>query len=179
MKRKITLVVLLATGIVLGYLSFIAWAVGFVLARYFGNKTSGESGRLLQSRIIPLGKYRIHVHHWIWSSCAIIVFAVFKGAYILPADLFYGFFGAIVFHGIYYYNDWYKVLISRKVQSLVVAKGLEIEKVALTTRLLEIKQEIEAAQANPRICPPSSRYTISQIGDSASTQDKGLYKEAV
>ena len=178
-KRKITLIALLATSIVLGYLSFISCFIGFLLARYFGNKTSGESCRLLQSRIIPLGKYRIHIHHWLWSSCAIVLFAVFEGAYVLPSDLFYGFFGAIVFHGIYYYNDWYKVLIPRKVQSLVVAKGLAIEKVAFTTRLLEIKQEIETAQANPRICSPSSHYTISQIGHSGSTQDKGLYKKVV
>jgi len=128
-KRKITLLVLLSTGIILGYLSFIAWFVGFVLAKYLGSKTVGEPSKV-RSHFIPLGKYKIHLHHWLLSSCAIIVFAVFKGAQVLPSDLFYGFFGAIVFHGIYCYSDWHRILILRQVQGLVVAKHLAIGKLA-------------------------------------------------
>ena len=179
MKRKVTLVLLLSTCIFLGYLSFLTWSVGFLLVRYLGNKTVGEPCRLLQSRIIPLGKYRIHLHHWLWSSGLIIAFAVFRGAYILPSDLFYGFFGAIVFHGIYYYNDWYKILIPRKVQSLIVAKSLAMGKVTFATCLLEMKRRIEKSQANFRICPLSSHYSISKIGDSVSTQSRGLHKDMV
>jgi len=178
-KRKVTLIVLLSTCIVLGYLSFITWSVGFLLARYLGSKTVGEPCWLLQSRIIHLGKYRIHLHHWLWSSCIIIVFAVFKGAYILPSNLFYGFFGAIVFHGIYYYSDWYKILIPRRVQSLVVAKNLVVGKIAATTNFLEVGQEIDEDQTSSRVYPPSSHYCISQIGDSGFTQDRGLHKNKV
>ena len=179
MKRKVTLVLLLSTCIFLGYLSFLTWSVGFLLARYLGSKTVGEPCRLLQSRIIPLGKYRIHLHHWLWSSGVIIAFVVFNGAYILPSALFYGFFGAIVFHGIYYYNDWYKILIPRKVQSLVVARNLAIGEVTFATRLLEVKRRIEESQASLRICPLSSHYAIFQVGDSGSTQDRGLRKSVV
>ena len=132
-KRKITLLVLLSAGIVLGYLSFVACAVGFLLVGYFGGKTTGRPGRM-RSRFIPLGKYKIHLHHWLLSSLAIIIFALFRGVRILPSDLFYGFFGAIVFHGIYCYSDWYRVLIPRQAQSLVVA---------------EMEQEMEENQANP------------------------------
>ncbi len=177
-KRKITLVALLATCIVLGYLSFIAWSVGFLLTRYLGSKTIGEPSKI-RSYFIPLGKYKIHLHHWLLSSCVIIGFAVFKGAYVLPSNLVYGFFGAIVFHGIYFYGDWYKVLIPRQVQSLVVAKNLVIEKITFVTHLLEMKQKIEEDQTSLRICPPSSHYTISLIGDSGSTQDRGLHKNVV
>ena len=104
---------------------------------------------------------------------------MFKGAYVLPPNLVYGFFGAIVFHGIYCYSDWYKVLIPRQVQSLVVAKNLAIGKFAFVTHLLEMKQKIEEDQTSLRICPPSSHYTISLIGDSGSTQDRGLHKNMV
>jgi len=128
-KRKITLVVLLSIGVVLGYLSFMAWSVGFLLARYLGSKIGSEPPRLLRSHFIPLGNYRIHLHHWLWSSCIIIVFTVFKGAHFLPSDLFYGFFGAIVFHGIYCYGDWYKVLVRKQAQTLV-AKDLAVAKLA-------------------------------------------------
>ncbi len=175
MKRKVTLVVLLSTGIMLGYLSFIAWSAGFLLAKYLGSKTIGEPSKI-RSYFIPLGKYKIHLHHWLLSSCVIIGFVVFKGAYVLPSNLVYGFFGAIVFHGIYFYSDWYKVLIPRQVQSLVVAKNLVIEKITFVTHLLEMKQELEEDQTSLRICPPSSHYTISLIGESGSTQDRGLHK---
>jgi len=79
-KKKVTLVVLLATCIVLGYLSFIAWFAGFLLTKYLGSKTVGKPSKV-RSYFIPLGKYRIHLHHWLLSSCAIIVFTVFKGLY--------------------------------------------------------------------------------------------------
>ncbi len=178
MKRKITLLVLLSAGIILGYLSFIAWSVGFLLAKYLGSKTVGEPSKV-RSYFIPLGKYKIHLHHWLLSSCVIIGFAVFKGAYVLPSSLIYGFFGALVFHGIYCYSDWYKVLIPRQVQSLVVAKNLVMEKITFATNLLEMKQELEKDQTNPRICPLSLHYSISKMGDSGSTQGRGLHKNRV
>ena len=177
-KRKITLVVLFATCIILGYLSFIAWSAGFLLSKYLGSKTVGEPSKI-RSYFIPLGKYKVHLHHWLLSSCVIIGFVVFKGTYVLPSNLVYGFFGAIVFHGIYFYSDWYKVLIPRHVQSLVVVKNLVIEKVTFATHLLEKKREIEENQTSLRICPPSSHYTISLIGDSGSTQDRGPHKNTV
>ncbi len=177
-KRKITLVVLLSTCIILGYLSFIAWSAGFLLAKYLGSKTIGEPSKI-RSYFIPLGKYKIHLHHWLLSSCAIITFTLFKGAHVLPSDLCYGFLGAIVFHGIYCYSDWYKVLIPRYVQSLVVAKSLAIGKVTFAASLLKMKQEIEEDQTSPRICPPSSHYCVSKIAASGPTQDRGLHKNIV
>jgi len=171
-KKKITLLVLLSTGIVLGYLSFVTCAIGFLLVKYFGGKTAGKPGRM-RSHFIPLGKYRIHLHHWLLSSFAIMIFTVFKGIHILPSDLFYGFFGAIVFHGIYCYSDWHRILIPRQVQSLVVAKNLAIGKVVSVMNFPEMGQEIEEDQTSPRIRPSSSHYCNSQIGDLGSTQDRG------
>ena len=121
MKRKITLFVLLSTGIVLGYFSFISWSIGFLIAKCLGSKTVGKPSRL-RSYFIPLGKYKIHLHHWLLSSCAIILFVLFKGTYVSSPDLFYGFFGGVVFHGIYSYRDWHKILIPKRGQSLIAAK---------------------------------------------------------
>ncbi len=128
MKRKITLFVLLSTGIILGYLSFISWAGGFLIAKYLGGKTNGERGRL-RSFFIPLGKRKIHLHHWLISSW-IIVFALFKGIFLVSPDVFYGFLGGLAFQGIYYYTDWYKILVPRRIQSLAVTKNLAIEEFA-------------------------------------------------
>ena len=131
MKRKITLYVLLSTGIIFGYLSFISWAVGFLIAKYLGGKTNGERGRL-RSFFIPLGKRKIHLHHWFISSW-IIAFALFKGVFLISPEVFCGFLGGLVFQGIYYYTDWYKILVPRRVQSLVVTEDLEIEEFASAT----------------------------------------------
>lgn len=138
MKRKITLFVLLSTGIVLGYFSFISWSIGFLLAKYLGGKTPGERGRL-RSFFIPVAKYKIHLHHWLLSSLVIgIIWG--KGIYFPSSDLFYGFFGGIVFQGIYCYRDWYKILVPRQVQSLIVAKNLVIEKFAASASLIGIEE---------------------------------------
>ena len=125
MKRKITLFVLLSTGIILGYLSFISWAGGFLIAKYLGGRTVGERGRL-RSFFIPLGKRKIHLHHWFISSW-IIAFALLKGVFLISPEVFCGFLSGLVFQGIYYYTDWYKILVPRRVQSLVVTEDLEIE----------------------------------------------------
>lgn len=140
MKRKITLVVLLSTGVILGYLSFIAWFVGFLLAKYLGSKAVGEPSKV-RSYFIPLGKYKIHLHHWLLSFCAMILFVLFRGAHVLSPDLFYGFFGGIVFHGIYLYSDWYKVLIPKQAQSLIASKNLAVEKFCSTTDFSEMRED--------------------------------------
>ena len=125
MKRKITLYVLLSTGIIFGYLSFISWAGGFLIAKYLGGKTNGERGRL-RSFFIPLGKRKIHLHHWLISSW-IMAFAMLKGVFIISPEVFFGFLGGLVFQGIYYYTDWYKILVRRRVQNLAVTEDLAIE----------------------------------------------------
>jgi len=118
-------------GIVLGYFSFISWSIGFLIARYLGGKTTGERGKL-RSFFIPLGKRKIHLHHWLLSSLVMGI-TLGKGIVVPFPDLFYGFLGGIAFHGIYYYRDWHKILVLRRVQSLVVAKNLAIGKLAVST----------------------------------------------
>lgn len=139
MKRKITLFVLLSTGIIFGYLSFISWAGGFLIAKYLGGKTVGEKGRL-RSFFIPLGKHKIHLHHWFISS-GIIFFALLKGVFLISPEIFFGFLGGLVFQGIYYYTDWYKILVPRRVQSLAVTEDLEIEEFASATSSPGIEEE--------------------------------------
>ena len=140
MKRKITLFVLLSTGIILGYLSFITWFVGFLIAKYLGGKAVGQPSKL-GSWFIPLGKYKVHLHHWILSSCAMVLFALFRGAHVLSPDLFYGFFGGIAFHGIYLYSDWHKILIRKQGRSLIAAKNLAIGEFCAATNFPETEED--------------------------------------
>jgi len=141
MKRKISLFVLLSTGIIFGYLSFISWAGGFLIAKYLGGKTNGERGRL-RSFFIPLGKRKIHLHHWLISSW-IMAFAMLKGVFLVSPEVFCGFLGGLVFQGIYYYTDWYKILVPRRIRSLAVTRDLAIEEFdcAMTSPGIEVGHE--------------------------------------
>lgn len=118
----------------------MTWLAAFLIAKYLGGKIAGERGRV-RSLFIPLGKYKIHLHHWLLSSLVIGITTV-KGIYFLSPDLFYGFFSGVVFHGIYYYHDWYKILIPRQAQSLVVAKSLAIGESASAMNIPETKPEM-------------------------------------
>ncbi|MFA6042345.1 MAG: hypothetical protein WCV85_02250 [Patescibacteria group bacterium] len=53
---------------------FIAATVSFLLCKIFLGKYEGDKiGRSIRPK---LGKYRVHIHHWIWLSVALIILLV-------------------------------------------------------------------------------------------------------
>jgi hypothetical protein len=115
MKRKLVCVLsLLAAGIILGYLFFIGWLLSFLLTKYMAGKTRGKQGRI-SSIVIPFGKYKIHLHHWLISS-GIIILSLITNVSFLASAIFYGVLSGSVFQGIYSYSDWHKILIPRRHQ---------------------------------------------------------------
>jgi len=118
MKRKLVCIPpLLAAGIILGYLFFVGWLLGFLLTKYMAGKTSGKPGRI-KSIVIPFGKYKIHFHHWLISS-GIIIFSLITNIHFLAsAAISCGVLGGSVFQGIYYYSDWHRILITRRHQNI-------------------------------------------------------------
>lgn len=117
MKRKLVCILpLLATGIILGYLFFVSWLLGFVLTRYMAGKTSGKQGRI-KSIVIPFGRHGVHLHHWLIASGIIILNLIINVPFLVPA-ISYGVLSGLVFQGIYCYGDWHKILITRRHQSI-------------------------------------------------------------
>jgi len=118
MKRKLVFISpLLAAGIILlGYLFFVGWLLGFLLTKYMAGKTSGKQGRI-KSIVIPFGKYKIHFHHWLISS-GIIIFSLIINVRFLTSAVSYGVLSGSVFQGIYYYSDWHRILIARRHQNI-------------------------------------------------------------
>jgi len=45
-KKLVFISPLLAAGIILGYLFFVGWLLGFLLTKYMAGKTSGKPGRI-------------------------------------------------------------------------------------------------------------------------------------
>ena len=117
MKRRLVCILLLiAIGIILGYLFFVGWLPGFVLTKYMAGKTSGKQGRI-RSIVIPFGRHGVHLHHWLISS-GIIILSLIISVHFLASAISYGVLGGLVFQGIYCYSDWHKILITRRHQSI-------------------------------------------------------------
>jgi len=100
--KKITLPIL--TGIISLYISVLfcfGIIIGYVLMKYLSSK--------VKSIEFSLGNYKIHLHHWLYSSLVLTAMLITDIYSFLPA-LILGVGGGFVFQGIYSYDDWYKIL---------------------------------------------------------------------
>jgi len=113
MKKKIAcIMVLQAVSICLGYLFFISCLLSFLITKYLAGKASGEQGRV-KSILIPLGRYQLHVHHWLIST-GVIGLSMTTNVCLGTPVIFYGALGGLVFQGVYCYSDWHKILVARR-----------------------------------------------------------------
>ncbi len=107
-KRTATFMAL-AIGSVFSYISVICWILGYLIAKYGGGRAAGIPGRI-RSIVIPIGKFRLHLHHWLLGSLMMCV-GLAKNVFIyIPPEVFYGMLGGFVWQGVYCYSDWYRVI---------------------------------------------------------------------
>lgn len=109
MKRKF--LVILSTVIAtltLGYLFLLSWLLGFLAAKHVAGESVGTRGKL-GSIIIPFRRWRIHIHHWLYSL-GLVGLSLATGIHFLTPSITYGLLGGLVFQGVYYYSDWHIVL---------------------------------------------------------------------
>lgn len=112
MKKKIIIVLSAAIFLViLGYLFILSLLLGFLATKYLSGKSAGEKGKL-GSIVIPLIKWRLHLHHWLYSLFLIGISFV-AGAHFLSPTITYGLLGGSTFQGIYCYDDWYVILMRK------------------------------------------------------------------
>ena len=110
----ISLPVLIAS-MTFGYLFLVSFFIGFAASKYVGGKSETERGRLC-SLIIPFGKWKFHLHHWLYSV-GLLGFTSAAGVYLLTPPITYGLLGGLVFQGIYCYNDWHRIIVRKVVTS--------------------------------------------------------------
>ena len=110
-KRLVVIYLTIVTTIMLGYLFFLSWLLGFLASKYMSGRSAGEPGKV-RSLVIPFRKWGFHLHHWLYSLC-LIGLSLTTGIYILTPTITHGFLGGLVFQGIYCYRDWHVILISR------------------------------------------------------------------
>lgn len=108
MRKKIVLIGLIAVLIFFGIFCYKTWFVAFAVTKYLSGRTEGKQG-IVRSITIPWRNYQLHLHHWL---LALIVGGVFlvRGFYILTPEVFLGSLSAIIFQGIYCYEDWYRII---------------------------------------------------------------------
>ncbi len=113
MRKKIVLISLIAGFLFLGVLCYKSWIIAFVITKCLSGRTDGKQG-IVRSIIIPWRNYQFHLHHWF---LALIVGGLFvaKSFYILAPEVFYGVLSAIIFQGIYSYEDWYRIIKRKSV----------------------------------------------------------------
>jgi len=85
---------LFAAGVAIGYISTI-----------FFDKKFLKTGRV-NSLVFDLGKWKIHFHHWLLASFAILITYFFSSLSIF----WIGIFGGLAFHDFYTDKKWYRVV---------------------------------------------------------------------
>jgi hypothetical protein len=112
MKRKlIAIISTVIAGFMFGYLFLLSLLIGFLASKYVAGKSSGKQGRL-KSIILPFRRWRVHLHHWLYSLW-LIGFSFLTGMYFLTPVITYGLLGGSAFQGVYCYGDWHIIFISR------------------------------------------------------------------
>ncbi len=112
MKKKLVVILpTIAMSITLGYLFFLSLLLGFLATKYMAAESVGERGKI-RSIIIPFIRWRIHLHHWLYSLWLIGLSSA-TGMYFLTPTITYGLLGGVAFQGIYSYSDWHIILIKR------------------------------------------------------------------
>jgi hypothetical protein len=112
-RKKLILGLLITVAIVLGYLSlylsYVFLIAGFAAAHIGGGKHAGLPGRV-RSLTLSWHNYRLHIHHWLVAFLIGLICAL-KGVYVITPEVFYGFLGGLIVQGIYFYDDWHRIII--------------------------------------------------------------------
>ncbi len=113
MKKKATSILLTAvSSLMFSYLFILAWLLGLLASKYAAGKFPGEKGRL-SSVIIPFRRWRIHLHHWLYSLFLVGLSSA-SGLYFLSPAVTFGLLAGTMFQGIYYYDDWRVIVLERR-----------------------------------------------------------------
>lgn len=118
----------LSAVLLLGYLHFLAISISsFLVTKYLSARETAQPGKL-PSILVPLGNYRLHLHHWLVSSCALVVaFVLVDASWLgLPSEMLYGALSGIAFQGIYCYDDWHQIIKPRWLPSAVKKLGASL-----------------------------------------------------
>ena len=109
--RVLVLASATAAAVALGYAFLIGLALAFLASRHVSGATSGKRGRF-RSIVLPLGRWQVHLHHWLYSSW-LMALSLATGVHFLSPAVTYGLLGGMAFQGLYQYSDWHLIVLKR------------------------------------------------------------------
>jgi len=90
--------------------------IGYFTGSFFSGNSTGQQGRI-NSFILNLGDWQLHLHHWIMFSLVLIFYLVFlRKKYNFNPTIFYlsmGVLTGLILQGILVYEDWYRILFKK------------------------------------------------------------------
>jgi hypothetical protein len=89
---------------------YMGVTIGYISALILSGKKEGEKG-IIKSITFDIGKYKIHLHHWILGVSLIPICCNFTS---FSDKILMGILGGISFQGIFCYKDWYKIIYRKK-----------------------------------------------------------------
>lgn len=81
---------------------------GYLLGKFGGGRMTGQPGRV-KSIVFSVGKYRLHIHHWLCASLGAVVSVILFNFFPFP-QFSAGIVGGFIFQGIVSYSDWYRII---------------------------------------------------------------------
>jgi len=95
-------------GLPIAFLSlkiFFGGIFGYLLAQFLSRK--------INSVVLNIGSYRLHFHHWIMGAVGLTAVLLYQIS-PLTEHLFFGFFGGMIFQGIFSYSDWHRIFFKKR-----------------------------------------------------------------
>lgn len=88
---------------------FFGILTGYIIGRFLSGKKVGQSG-IIKSIILQTGRYRLHLHHWLFSFGVLFLNIVMD--FFLPFPKFsLSLLGGLTIQGIICYPDWHRILV--------------------------------------------------------------------
>jgi len=109
-KHFIFPVFTLAFSWYISFLFLLGIIIGHFSTNYYHKKVEGRSR--LKKVHIPFFRWKIHFHHWIMGVVAGLTFWLIGVWDILP-HIILGMTGGVIFHGIYSYDNWHKIVLKK------------------------------------------------------------------
>lgn len=115
MTKKIKKFILPGTTLIISLYLSVLFAIGVIIG-YLGtnlfHKKFIRTGRI-GLLTFNLGKWRIHLHHWLLAS--LLIFVGYIAHFISSLPIFFiGILGGLIFHDLYSDKTWYKVVYRKK-----------------------------------------------------------------
>jgi len=90
---------------------FLGIIIGYFLGKFLSGEKIGHQGTI-KSIVLRLGRYRLHLHHWLLCFGILILSLLTK--IFLPFPQFsLSFLGGLMIQGIVCYPDWHKIFIKQ------------------------------------------------------------------